>query len=202
MVALFRHPLGLPIPHTAIIPRNKLRLADALGDFLVNNFLAREHLLKKLDAWNPAQQLGVFLGQPDRLLGLSRQLQGWVAESLKSLDSPLIEREVLGFVHRQLLGWNAAATAARLTRALTAPRGPQWCCDKCQNIQAEWTPICDNCGGFDTLSWREPVQAEMPLPHGAEMLPVIVGKPQAKPGDIPEADLIDAAQGSDAKDEN
>ncbi len=120
VVALFRHPLGLPIPHTAIIPRNKLRLADALGDFLVNNFLAREHLLKKLDAWNPARQLGVFLGQPDRLLGLSRQLQGWVAESLKSLDSPLIEREVLGFVHRQLLGWNAAATAARLTRALTA----------------------------------------------------------------------------------
>lgn len=120
VVALFRHPLGLPIPHTAIIPRNKLRLADALGDFLVNNFLAREHLLKKLDAWNPARQLGVFLGQPDRLLGLSRQLQGWVAESLKSLDSPLIEREVLGLVHRQLLGWNAAATAARLTRALTA----------------------------------------------------------------------------------
>ncbi|RLL72458.1 heme biosynthesis protein HemY [Paenirhodobacter hankyongi] len=99
-------------------------------------------------------------------------------------------------------GAEDAVVRGWLTRALTAPRGPQWCCDKCQNIQAEWTPICDNCGGFDTLSWREPVQAEMPLPHGAEMLPVIVGKPQAKPGDIPEADLIDAAQGSDAKDEN
>ncbi len=96
-------------------------------------------------------------------------------------------------------GAEDAVVRGWLTRALTAPRGPQWCCDKCQNIQAEWTPICDNCGGFDTLSWREPVQAEMPLPHGAEMLPVIVGKPQARPGDIPDAD---PAQASGAKDEN
>ncbi|RWR47312.1 tetratricopeptide repeat protein [Sinirhodobacter ferrireducens] len=96
-------------------------------------------------------------------------------------------------------GAEDAVVRGWLTRALTAPRGPQWCCDKCQNIQAEWTPICDNCGGFDTLSWREPAQAEMPLPHGAEMLPVIVGKPQVRPGDIPDAD---PAQASGAKDEN
>lgn len=73
-------------------------------------------------------------------------------------------------------GADDAVVRGWLARALTAPRGPQWCCDKCQNIQAEWTPVCDNCGGFDTLSWREPVQASVPLPNGAEMLPVIVGK--------------------------
>lgn len=76
-------------------------------------------------------------------------------------------------------GAEDAVVRGWLTRALTAPRGPQWCCDKCQNIQAEWTPVCDNCGGFDTLSWREPVQAVMPLPNGAEMLPLIVGRPSA-----------------------
>lgn len=64
-----------------------------------------------------------------------------------------------------------------LARALTAPRGPQWCCDNCQNIQSEWTPVCDNCGGFDTLSWREPVSGSTHLPNGAEMLPLIVGAP-------------------------
>ena len=82
VVALFRHPLGLPIPHTAIIPRNKLRIADALADFLVDNFLAREQLLQRLDAWNPARQLGEFLGEPERLNGLSKQRQGCAAESL------------------------------------------------------------------------------------------------------------------------
>ena len=75
-------------------------------------------------------------------------------------------------------GADDAVVRGWLARALTAPRGPQWCCDNCQNIQAEWGPVCDNCGGFDTLSWREPVQAPAPLPHGAEMLPLIVGKPE------------------------
>lgn len=74
-------------------------------------------------------------------------------------------------------GADDAVVRGWLTRALSAPRGPQWCCDKCQNIQAEWSPVCDNCGGFDTLSWREPVQGAVPLPHGAEMLPLIVGQP-------------------------
>lgn len=72
-------------------------------------------------------------------------------------------------------GADDAVVRGWLARALTAPRGPQWCCDKCQNIQADWGPVCDNCGGFDTLSWREPVQGAQPLPHGAEMLPLIVG---------------------------
>lgn len=78
-------------------------------------------------------------------------------------------------------GEGAADAVVRgwLTRALTAPRGPQWCCDKCQNIQSDWTPVCENCGGFDTLSWREPTQSQMPLPNGAEMLPIIVGRPDA-----------------------
>ena len=42
IVALFRRPLGLPIPHTAIIPRNHLRIADTLGEFIETNFLAPE----------------------------------------------------------------------------------------------------------------------------------------------------------------
>ncbi|MBW6416215.1 heme biosynthesis protein HemY [Celeribacter sp. PS-C1] len=62
-----------------------------------------------------------------------------------------------------------------LTRALTAPRGPQWVCDNCQTIHAEWAPVCDQCGGFDTLSWRKPTHSEVAMPAGTEMLPMIVG---------------------------
>lgn len=120
VVALFRHPLGLPIPHTAIIPRNKTRIANALGDFLVNNFLSREQLLARLDAWNPARRLGEFLEDDARRDELATQLQGWAADSLRSMDSPALEREVLAVVHRQLLHWDASTTAANLTRALTS----------------------------------------------------------------------------------
>ncbi len=62
-----------------------------------------------------------------------------------------------------------------LAKALTAPRGPHWVCDNCNNIHSEWTPVCDNCGAFDTLSWKSPPQSDSSMPAGAEMLPLLVG---------------------------
>lgn len=78
-----------------------------------------------------------------------------------------------------------------LTRALTAPRGPQWVCDNCNTVHAEWGPVCNNCNGFDTLSWRQPAQSEVAMPAGTEMLPMIVGAKE------PEVDVIDVTSGSD-----
>jgi HemY protein len=72
-----------------------------------------------------------------------------------------------GAPDRVVRGW--------LAKALTAPRGPQWVCDKCNTIHAEWTPICSNCSAFDTLSWTTPPQSEVVLPAGANMLPLIIG---------------------------
>jgi HemY protein len=67
---------------------------------------------------------------------------------------------------------------AWLAKALTSPRGPQWCCDKCHAIHSEWAPICENCGGFDTLSWREPVETKGQSATGAELLSLFVTKPK------------------------
>jgi HemY protein len=86
-------------------------------------------------------------------------------------------------------GGDDALVRGWLTRALTAPRGPQWCCDKCQTVHSEWRPICDNCGGFDTLSWREPAQTNGPSATGTELLPLIVGQP--KPATTDDAEVID-----------
>lgn len=69
-----------------------------------------------------------------------------------------------------------------LTRALTAPRGPQWICGNCHHIHAAWHATCDNCGSFDTLSWKTPPAADVAMPAGTEMLPLIVGQPQ---NDVP-----------------
>lgn len=87
-----------------------------------------------------------------------------------------------------------------LARALSAPRGPQWVCDKCQHIHPHWEPVCDNCGALDTLSWRSPPQAEISMPAGTEMLPLIVGaiddSPAAEGNDSAstEAEIIDAEE--------
>lgn len=73
-------------------------------------------------------------------------------------------------------GSDDAVVRGWLARALTAPRGPQWCCDKCQHIHARWAPVCENCAAFDTLSWRAPPDSSGPSATGTEMLPLIVGR--------------------------
>jgi HemY protein len=80
-------------------------------------------------------------------------------------------------------GADDAVVRGWLARALGASRGPQWVCDKCHNIQSEWAPVCDNCSGFDTLSWREPPGGGVPLSNSADMLPLIIGQmePTAEP---------------------
>ena len=74
-------------------------------------------------------------------------------------------------------GGDDAAVRGWLTRALTASRGPQWVCDSCNTVHAAWTPVCANCGGFDTLSWKEPPHDATQMPNGTDMLPLIVGSP-------------------------
>jgi HemY protein len=72
-------------------------------------------------------------------------------------------------------GADDAVVRGWLTRALTAPRGPQWICENCSNIHRHWTPTCDNCGSFDTLSWKTPPTGEIAMPDSTEMLPLITG---------------------------
>lgn len=89
-------------------------------------------------------------------------------------------------------GASDAVVKGWLARALTAPRGPQWVCDNCHNIHAEWTPVCENCQSFDTLSWTAPPEVEVASPTGVEMLPLIVGAIEDQSDDESEDDPIEA----------
>ncbi|KTE01168.1 hypothetical protein ATE68_10090 [Sphingopyxis sp. H038] len=87
VTALFRHPMGLPIPHTAIIPRNKNRIGDTLARFLLNNFLLPRLIARKMQTVDVAGAVGKFLSEPGegggRLrLGASRI----IADGLGALD--------------------------------------------------------------------------------------------------------------------
>ncbi|MFM7028612.1 MAG: DUF445 domain-containing protein [Chakrabartia sp.] len=88
VTALFRHPLGLPIPHTAIIPRKKDRIGDALATFLRENFLSPAVVARRMHGLDIAGAIGRFLAYPGageggRLrAGASRLL----ADLLEALD--------------------------------------------------------------------------------------------------------------------
>ena len=71
VVALFRRPLGLPIPHTAIVPRNHLRIADTLGEFIETNFLAPEPVEARLREVDFAALVAEWLGERSRSAALA-----------------------------------------------------------------------------------------------------------------------------------
>lgn len=81
-----------------------------------------------------------------------------------------------------------------LAKALVAPRGPQWICDNCQHIHENWVPICKNCNGFDTLSWKRPPQGDTAIPAGLEMLPLVVATNAAPV--VTEGEIVEATDGS------
>lgn len=87
-------------------------------------------------------------------------------------------------------GADDAVVKGWLARALTAPRDAQWVCDNCQKANVAWNPVCEHCGAFDTLSWRQTDAPSTPLTSGAEMLPLIVGQIEGPTDGIDDAELI------------
>lgn len=74
VTALFRHPLGLPIPHTALVPANQRRLGRALGDFVCDNFLAPDLVVTRLRQTSPSAWLADRLAEPALAQRLARRL--------------------------------------------------------------------------------------------------------------------------------
>jgi uncharacterized membrane-anchored protein YjiN (DUF445 family) len=74
VTALFRHPLGIPIPHTAIIPARKDRVGITLGQFVQRNFLNRDVIAQRLVALRPAERLAKWLMEPDSARSVARQI--------------------------------------------------------------------------------------------------------------------------------
>jgi len=104
VTALFRHPLGLPIPHTAIIPENKDRIADTMAGFLRTNFLTAAVVSRRMKGMNLALAAGNFLAEPSGG-GESRIRAGAAelfAQTLESLDPERLGGQVKAGLKSQL----------------------------------------------------------------------------------------------------
>ncbi|AOB32581.1 hypothetical protein AKI39_20350 [Bordetella sp. H567] len=114
VVALFRRPLGLPIPHTAIIPANKARIADNLAVFVRDHFLDPVSLLERLRVFDPAARLGQWLSDPRQARVVADTARTWALHAMELLDEQAVRDGIHGFVVRRLREWNAAQTAGEL----------------------------------------------------------------------------------------
>lgn len=109
VTALFRHPLGLPIPHTAIIPRNKDRIGDTLALFLRDNFLTPAVVARRMYRLDIASAAGRFLASP--ALGDGRLRQGasrLIADLLESLDPDRLGGMVKAGLRQRIRSLNVA----------------------------------------------------------------------------------------------
>ncbi|MCL6249888.1 DUF445 domain-containing protein [Altererythrobacter sp. KTW20L] len=104
VTALFRHPLGIPIPHTAIIPQNKDRIAETMAGFLRRNFLTPHVVARRLRDMNLARAAGDFLATR-REGEMSRIRSGIVqlfVDLLESLDPERLGSQVKAGLARQV----------------------------------------------------------------------------------------------------
>src|SRR6188508_1956767 len=83
VTALFRRPMGLPIPHTAIIPTQKDRIGRILGGFVQNHFLARDVLSAKLRSMRLAERIARWMSDPVHAERLARHVAVGVAQAVK-----------------------------------------------------------------------------------------------------------------------
>jgi len=103
VTALFRHPLGLPIPHTAIIPRNKDRIGEALANFLKENFLIPSVVARRMRNIDVAGATGRFLqtpaGEGTRIRAGASRL---IADVFEGLDDERLGGIVKGAISTRL----------------------------------------------------------------------------------------------------
>jgi uncharacterized membrane-anchored protein YjiN (DUF445 family) len=119
VTALFRHPLGLPIPHTAIVPRNKDRIGDTLAQFLRDNFLVPRVVARRMQRLDVAGAAGRWLASPRGATEgrLRRGASRLAADMLESLD----QERLGGMVRTTLAGrLRSLEISPLLGNALTA----------------------------------------------------------------------------------
>jgi uncharacterized membrane-anchored protein YjiN (DUF445 family) len=99
ITALFRHPLNIPIPHTAIIPQRKDRIGRSLGNFVQNNFLSPEVLGAKLRAAGLSRMAAEWLREPEHARMVVRQGAG----ALRSATSVVRDDDVHALLERSVI---------------------------------------------------------------------------------------------------
>ncbi|MBP8267360.1 MAG: DUF445 domain-containing protein [Zoogloea sp.] len=119
VVALFRHPLGLPIPHTAILPRNKARLADNLAIFIRDKFLDTASLVARLRAANPAEHIASWLQDENNARLLADRLAVVLVESLDFMDDKRVRRLALHALRHRAGKLDLAGAVGRIMDVMT-----------------------------------------------------------------------------------
>jgi uncharacterized membrane-anchored protein YjiN (DUF445 family) len=155
VTALFRHPLGIPIPHTAIVPARKDRIGRALGNFVQQNFLDRAVVAYKLASLRLGDRGAQWLSEPENARTVTRA----ASHALSAAANVLKDEDVQSFLERtageRLRSVQVAPLLGRALRLLTADGRHQELLDEALRLAARATEAND-------ALIREKVQEQTP----------------------------------------
>ena len=103
VTALFRRPIGLPIPHTAIIPRRKDEIGRTLGEFVETNFLSAEVVRGKLETVEIARRIGEWMRQPEHAERVTDEASRAATGVLRALGDDDVRELIEDLARRHLL---------------------------------------------------------------------------------------------------
>lgn len=146
VVALFRHPLGIPIPHTAIISGKKEAIADSLAEFIRDKFLATDALVSKLRGLNPAARLSVYLSVESNADGVARGVSRVLADSLDFVDDDRVRKIIRSALHDRIGKIDLSTCAALLLDFLRKDGRHQAVLDEVLQRFARWCALPESQG--------------------------------------------------------
>ncbi len=120
VTALFRHPLGLPIPHTAIIPKRKDQLGRNLGEFVEQNFLSTDVVTEKLRSMSVADRAGRWLEVPANAERASEQVGAIVRGALDVLRDEEVQGAIEGAIVTRVQALSLSSIAGQALEVMTA----------------------------------------------------------------------------------
>ena len=120
VTALFRHPMGIPIPHTAIIPNRKDRVGATLGAFVQKNFLNRDVIIAKLHSLNAAERMARWMVEPENARRIARQIARALAAATNVLRDDDVEEVITKTVVDRVRNTQVAPMLGKFLSVLTA----------------------------------------------------------------------------------
>jgi len=125
VVALFKHPMNIPFPHTAIIPNNQHRIGDNIGRFIQTNFLAADPIRKKLQEVDFAAEVANWLSEPTKSRSLAEFTTRLVPQMLHAVDQKGMIDFASGKIRMELEKTNLAPLVGEVMDSLANDKRQQ-----------------------------------------------------------------------------
>ncbi len=120
VTALFKHPMGLKIPHTAIIPRKKDQIGESLGEFVQENFLSRDVIDTKLSQFNVSRNVGVWLAKEESATRVAQEVATVAGAALEVLNDKDILALLESLAKKHMLAPEWSSTLGRIMHRVVA----------------------------------------------------------------------------------